>query len=135
LSGVHYWYIDPRSKTVSARPEAPSDTVQFEVPAVVINDCTKLRMFSVWSASKRLKILLPSKEGLAAINLWFTLLDLYELDFFPLLNNLSWRSIAVRLRRWREPVQVVILLLRRVLLRERFSVARIYPLERPQPRA
>jgi hypothetical protein len=108
---------------------APStEWVVFEVHAIVLNDCAKLRMFSVWTASKRLKIHLPCAAALRDANLWFTLLDLYETDLLPIVRNFSARSLAVRLRRWREPVEVGRILLRRVFLRERFSVSRIYPL-------
>jgi len=31
------------------------------------------------------------------------------------------------MRRWREPVEVANILLRRIFLRQRFSVSRIYP--------
>jgi hypothetical protein len=99
------------------------------VHAAVVNDCAKLRMFSVWSASKRLKIHLQSADALRDANLWFTLLDLYEVDVLPVSRNFSMRALGVRARRWREPVEVANILLRRLLLRERFSVSRIYPVD------
>ncbi|MGO9988388.1 MAG: MBL fold metallo-hydrolase [Steroidobacteraceae bacterium] len=126
-TGVHLWRVDPRRATVSIVHETPPDTVIFEVHGTVVNDCAKHKMFSVWTASKRLKIHLPCAAALAYANFWFTMLDLYETDLLPIRNNFSLRSLAVRLRRWREPVEVGNLLLRRVLLRQRFSVSRIYP--------
>jgi UDP-MurNAc hydroxylase len=126
-TGVRHWLIDPKRREVSIVEAAPPDLVQFEVHALVVNDCAKLKMFSVWTASKRLTIRLPSAAALKPANLWFTLLDLYETDSLPIARNLSLRSLAVRARRWREPVEVVNILLRRVFLRERFSVSRIYP--------
>jgi hypothetical protein len=87
-------------------------------------------MFSVWTASKRIKIHLPSTGALRDANLWFTLLDLYEIDVLPLSKNFSLRALGVRLLRWREPVEVVVIMMRRLFLKQRFSVSRIYPLEK-----
>lgn len=39
------------------------------------------------------------------------------------------RSLAVRLRRWREPVELVALLLRHALLRRPATIASLYPLK------
>jgi UDP-MurNAc hydroxylase len=125
-AGAHLWRADPHRREVSVVTDLPADTIAVDVHAVVLNDCTTLKMFSVWSASKRLTIHLPSAGALPLLNLWFTLLDLYETDFLPLRKNFSLRSLGVRLRRWREPVEVATILARRVFLRERFSVGRIY---------
>jgi hypothetical protein len=97
----------------------------------VLNDCARLKMFSVWTASKRIKIRLPAVGALRHANLWFTLLDMYEVDVLPIHKNLSLRSLCVRMRRWREPVEVARILLRRILFRQRFSVSNIYPLQKP----
>jgi hypothetical protein len=86
-------------------------------------------MFSVWSASKRLKIKLPSPSSLSAANRWLTFLDLYELDAFPLQLNFTPRALAIRLLRWREPVELASLLLRRTLLRRPLTMASLYPVK------
>jgi hypothetical protein len=99
----------------------------FKVHAAVLNDCAQHRMFSVWTASKRLSIRLPSAADLRFVNAWMTVLDLYEVDLLPLRNSLSARSLMMRLRRWREPVEMARLVLRRLILREPFSVRSIYP--------
>jgi len=125
--GVHHWRVDPRRAQVSVVGPPPRDTVVLEVHAVVVNDCAKQKMFSVWTASKRIKIHLPSAAALPHANMWFTLFDLYETDSLPIWKNLRLRALAVRIRRWREPVEVGNLVFRRVFLRERFSVSRIYP--------
>lgn len=127
-AGAQHWLIDPSRRQITPIGEAPRDCVVFEVHAAVLNDCVRHRMFSVWTASKRIRIRLPSAAALSQVNLWFALLDLYEVDLLPLRRNLAPRALAVRIRRWREPVEVLGLLLRRILLRERFSVSRIYPL-------
>jgi UDP-MurNAc hydroxylase len=126
-TGSHLWVVNPKRGEISAVESAPPDTLAFEVHAVVVNDCVAHRMFSVWTASKRLKIHLPSAAHLAQANLWFTLLDLYETDLLPIAKNFSLRALSVRARRWREPVEVANILLRRIFLRERFSVSRVYP--------
>jgi UDP-MurNAc hydroxylase len=128
--GQHHWVIDPARRAVEVCDAAPPQAVQFEVHAAVINDCAQFRMFSVWTASKRIKIRLPDAGALRHVNFWFMVLDLYEVELLPLRRNLSLRALAVRARRWREPVEVANIVLRRVFLRQRFAVERIYPLER-----
>jgi UDP-MurNAc hydroxylase len=126
--GIHHWLADPRrGAALRLDSTKPADLVVIAVHATVLNDCATHKMFSVWTASKRLKIHLPSAAALSDANLWFTLLDLYETDTLPLLHNLTLRALAVRMRRWREPVEVANILLRRLFLRERFSASRIYP--------
>jgi len=126
--GAHHWCIDPLRGEITVVEEPPAECVVFEVHAAVLNDCARQRMFSVWSASKRIKIHLPSVDALRHANLWFTLLDLYEVDMLPLRKNFSLRALGVRLRRWREPLEVANIVFRRLFLRQRFSVSRIYPL-------
>jgi hypothetical protein len=125
--GAQHWLVDPLRGMVSIVQSVPPDTVVYEVHAGVLNDCARLKMFSVWTASKRLKIRLPSADALSRINLWFTLFDMYETDLLPIARNFTWRALGVRLRRWREPVEVANILWRRIFLRQRFSVSRIYP--------
>ena len=86
-------------------------------------------MFSVWSASKRLRISLPHAAALADVQRWFTLLDLYELETFPVARNFSARSLGVRVRRWREPVELLRLSAKRLLRRKPLSIAALYPIK------
>jgi UDP-MurNAc hydroxylase len=130
-AGERHWLVHPKRGEVSVVEALPPEAVRFDVHAVVVNDCAKQKMFSVWTASKRLKIHLPSAGALKQANLWFTLLDLYETDLLPIAKNFELRALAVRARRWREPVEVANILLRRVFLRQRFSVSRIYPVISP----
>jgi UDP-MurNAc hydroxylase len=127
--GPHCWLVDPRRAQVEEVPEAPPGWAVLETHAAVLRDCTRNRMFSVWSASKRLKIILPQASALSGVQRWFTILDLYELDVFPLRRNFAPRSLGIRLRRWREPVELARLLLRRVLLRKPLNVATLYPVK------
>jgi UDP-MurNAc hydroxylase len=132
-TGMHCWNVDP-GRGIAAEIASPSDdSVVLTVHAAVLNDCANHRMFSVWTASKRLRIRLPSAAALSQVNLWFTLFDLFETDLLPLRKNLSPRSLGVRIRRWREPLEVANILFRRVAFREKFSVARIYPLGAVEP--
>lgn len=128
-SGSRFWRIDPLAAAVTELAGPPADEVVFDVHAAVLRDCTRNRMFSVWSASKRLRIKLPAPPALAVATRWLTILDLYELDTFPLALNFSPRSLAIRLRRWREPVELASLLVRRALLRRPSSIASLYPLK------
>lgn len=128
-SGSRFWRVDPVPGAVTELPGPPAGEVVFEVHAAVLRDCTRNRMFSVWSASKRLRIKLPAPQALAVATRWLTILDLYELDTFPLALNFSPRSLAIRLRRWREPVELAALLVRRALLRRPTTIASLYPLK------
>jgi UDP-MurNAc hydroxylase len=127
--GPHCWLVDPRRARVERLREAPPDCAVLETHAAVLRDCTRQRMFSVWSASKRLKIILPQASALSGVQRWFTIFDLYELDTFPLRRNLAPRSLGIRLRRWREPVELARLVVRRVLLRKPLSIATLYPMK------
>jgi UDP-MurNAc hydroxylase len=126
--GVHHWLADPlRGACLLPESPTPSESIVIDVHATVLNDCAAHKMFSVWTASKRLKIHLPCAASLSDVNLWFTLLDLYETASLPLVRNFTFRALAVRVRRWREPVEVANILLRRILFRRRFSASRVYP--------
>ena len=83
------------------------DEVDFEIEchARIINDCTQIRMFSTWGASKRLKIRLREDAALPKVGKLLTLLDAHEHHLLPLHSNLSLRSLGVRTRRWREAAE------------------------------
>jgi UDP-MurNAc hydroxylase len=129
VRGTRNWLVDPKRGIVEELAAVPPGWASFELHAAVLRDCTELKMFSVWSASKRLRIRLPSAESLPHVQRWFTILDLYELEVFPLALNFSPRSLAIRARRWREPVELALLVLRRVLLRRPLTVAALYPVK------
>ncbi len=127
--GTHHWLVEPAERRVSRCEGASEDVLVFEVHATVVNDCTKLKMFSVWSASKRLRIHLPSAGALRDVNVWLTIVDLFEVDVLPLRRNFGRRALCIRLRRWREPMELAKILWKRLFFGERFSVSRIYPLK------
>ena len=126
--GKHNWMVDTSNGTIKALVEYSHDFVVIETPALVLNDCCKLRLFSTWTPSKRLKIHLPSPEHLKLVNTLFLLLDFYELEMLPLRKNLSLRSLSVRLRRWREIVEVLNLFLKHRLLKRPFIIANLFAL-------
>lgn len=126
--GEHNWLLNMRTGKVEALEDTNEAFIVVETPALVLNDCTRNWMFSVWAASKRLKIVLSSTDQLKTVNALFALLDFYELETLPLWKNFSWRSLGVRLRRWREVVEVGRLLLKHIVLRRPFKVTGLYPL-------
>jgi UDP-MurNAc hydroxylase len=126
--GEHNWLVDMEAGKVEVMTGAGDDCVVVETPALVLNDCTKIWMFSVWSASKRLKIYLPSPDHLRTVIALFLLLDFYELETLPLRKNFTWRSLGVRLRRWRDVVEVGRLFLKHMVLGRPFEMASLYAL-------
>jgi UDP-MurNAc hydroxylase len=129
--GEHNWLVDMASGKVEETTAAGDDTV-IEVPALVLNDCAKVRMFSVWTASKRLRIHLPSRERLKSLSIFLQLLDMYELDLLPLRKNLSLRAVSISLRRWREFIEMGGMVLKYVVLRRPIDIAALYTLPATQ---
>ena len=83
-------------------------------------------MFSVWTASKRLKIFSETAD-LADVVFFFYLLDLYETDFFPLRKLLNLRSLRIGIRRWRELGELARMLVKHWIIKKPFKVADLYP--------
>jgi UDP-MurNAc hydroxylase len=133
-AGAHCWVLD--FARAQARPAAAPDPAGpvIDIPVVVFNDCVRIRMFSVWSASKRLRIHLRSPAELAIANGLFALLDFFELDMLPLRRNFTLRALAVRARRWRDAVEAAVLIGRHRVLRKPFDVASLYELPVNQSR-
>lgn len=125
---THRWYVEPSTRTIKAVDEDVEGVAIIEVPPRVINDCSTIRMFSAWTPSKRLKIVLPEPKALGAVKLFFTLVDAYELDHLPLQRNLSPRSLSVYLRRWREAAEAGRLVIRHKVMRRPFDIPALYPL-------
>ena len=110
-------------------PAPPTGCVIFDVHPSILRDCARQKMFSVWSASKRLKIMLPSAAALSVAVRWFTVLDLYELDMLPLARNLALRSLVIRARRWREALELARVLVRRTVTRRPLTMETLYPVK------
>ncbi|MEJ0087419.1 MAG: MBL fold metallo-hydrolase [Pseudomonadota bacterium] len=132
-AGAHCWVLDFATATVRRADQPDPGGPVIDVPVTVFNDCVCVRMFSAWTASKRLRIRLRSPAELAVANGVFSLLDFYELDMMPLRRNFSLRSLGVRARRWRDAVEAVVLLTRHRLLGKPFDVASLYELPAADP--
>jgi UDP-MurNAc hydroxylase len=126
--GERCWVVDLGARKITVATGPAPDCVTLETPAVVVNDCTKLRMFSVWGASKRLRIHLPSARDMRLAMALFSLLDLYELETLPLARNFTLRSLGVRLRRWRDVVEGARIFFKHVVLRRPIDLASLYPM-------
>ena len=125
---VQCWVLDLARGKVRRTDVPHASGPVIDIPALVFNDCVGNRMFSVWSASKRLRIRLRSLADLAIANRMFALLDFYELDMLPLRRNFSPRALGVRARRWRDAVEALALLFKHRLLGKPFDVAALYEL-------
>ena len=129
--GVSHWYVDLARREIGVWDEPQPTDVIVEVHAIVMNDCTRGRMFSTWTPSKRLRIHLADRRHLTDFFVFLMLLDWYELDMLPLRKNLSRRALGVWLRRWRDLIEVAAVAIRAAILRRRPSVADLYPVDAP----
>ena len=126
--GYKYWLVDFTARQIrELEKEEPADFT-VELHATVLNDCTRKMMFSVWPPSKRLKIRLSDKERISDAVFLLYLLEFYETDFFPLTKNLEWRSLSMRIRRWRDAVEFLNVLFNYKLRKKQFKVADLYPI-------
>jgi UDP-MurNAc hydroxylase len=101
----YYWLLDFRQhkiKTLSAPIDA---TLTIQIPALVINDCCRKRMFSTWGPSKRLRIRLAPEASWVDVRIFLSLLDAWENEYLPLWKHLQPRYVGIWLRRWREFVE------------------------------
>jgi hypothetical protein len=120
-----WWLLDfdeGRIRTeVTRRPD-----VVFRTAAAILNDCCRIRMFSTWSASKRLRIALAEPEMVRRSSGFLQLLDLFELGFLQPANHFTRRSLINRALRWREPLDAVGYL--RAARRAHGAAVELYPL-------
>ena len=124
--GEHFWLIDTLTMDIKILKNNDNVYPTIKTPALVLNDCCKQKMFSTWAASKLLKIFLPAPSQLKSINIFFMLLDLYELDTLPLMKNFTLRSVSVRLLRWREIVEAVHMIFKYAILKRPFIIKNLY---------
>lgn len=124
--GEHRWLLDPPSKKVEeVAPETTADIV-IRVPALVINDCVRRKMFSVWSASKRLEIELKNESDLGGLQALLGFLDFYENEGLPLKSNFSRRNFPIWLSRWREAAEAARLVLVYKVFRKKLVISELY---------
>jgi len=98
---THQLFVDFYTNNVGEYKGNERFPIEIECHATVINACTAKKMFSVWGASKRLKIYCR-EDNLKTVNVFFLLLEGYELDLLPIAKNFSFRHLTIYLRRWRE---------------------------------
>lgn len=123
-----YWLLDLKRKEVCEATANTPTPVIICVPALVLNDCTRKQMFSVWTASKRLLVRFPNGEALASISAFFYLLDAYEQDFFPIHLHLTHRYLSIWLKRWREFVELGRLIVKYKILKKAFRPSELFPI-------
>ena len=124
--GEHkYWLVHPAANRIAEVDDDRAGHIVITVSALVINDCVRKRMFSVWTPSKRLQIRLRG-VSMWKVGLLLNLFDLYENDGLPLWRNLRPRSLQIWLRRWREPVSYLQAAIGLKVTRRVRSVANLY---------
>ena len=123
-----YVELNFKKKTIEYFDEYDtSGKIVIESPNKVFNDCSMRKMFSVWTASKRLLIQVENEDDLERVLLLFRVLDLYELEYFPLFSQaISIRSITTRLPRWREILEFVLVVGKVKLAKKKFSLSQEY---------
>jgi UDP-MurNAc hydroxylase len=134
--GRKFFLVDFRQKRIAEADQSADADFAIDVHALVLNDCVRKRMFSSWSAGKRLRFEVPESEtSLDKVSGFLTLLDYYENDGLPLRKNLPPRQLGVRLRRWREVAEAGRLVLRHKIMRKPFVISELYPVEPHTARA
>ena len=116
--GERFWRVDFRTRRVEEVAESAirADDLRIAVPALVVNDCCRKRMFSAWTPSKRLRIRLGT-ASLNQLDLLLNVLDLHEHDRLPLRRLFGWRSLTIWRRRWREPIDLISALVKLKIMR------------------
>jgi hypothetical protein len=123
--GEHLWLLDAPNKRVAEIDDITEAETVIRVPAIVINDCVRRKMFSVWSASKRLEIEL-NEQGLTKLQALLGFLDFYENEGLPLRNNFSRRNFPIWLSRWRETVEAIRMVFVYKVFGRKFVVSELY---------
>lgn len=124
--GEKFWLVDfPAKKVLDLGADTDDVDLKITIPAIVLMSCVRQKMFSVWSASKRLEIEIV-RGGLSKLNALLGFLDFYENEGLPLRSNLRPRNAAIWLRRWREAAEAVRLVVRHKILRRKFVISELY---------
>jgi UDP-MurNAc hydroxylase len=97
------WKIDVHANSVmpATREEYLSSDMRIEMPAIMLRQSLRMNMFSQAGISKRVKWIV-TKQSVTLLGFFMLMLDFEEYDLIPLRRNLSWRSLRVWSRRWRE---------------------------------
>jgi UDP-MurNAc hydroxylase len=106
------WLVDFENWTLLREvTETDVPDMEISVHANVLRDCCQKRMFSVFTASKRLHFHLYRKRALRGFFIFNQLMDMYESDYFPVRLWFRRRFVVNWLRRWREVAFYVVLLI------------------------
>lgn len=124
--GEHLWLLDVPNKKIAELTEETDADIIITVPALVLNDCVRRKMFSVWSASKRLEIELKNEKSLSKLQGLLGFLDFYENEGLPLKSNFSPRNFPIWLSRWREAAEAVRLVLVYKVFRKKLVISELY---------
>jgi UDP-MurNAc hydroxylase len=121
------WIVDFGSRRVFESASAPERAaLVVQVHSAVLKDCVEKRMFSVFTASKRLHVRV-AKGRMGDFFMLTTLLDMYEYGYFPLRRCFNPRFAMAWLRRWREVVMYAGMATRMILARGRDPLAIAIP--------
>jgi UDP-MurNAc hydroxylase len=97
-----FWVADFGERRVYEAETLPENyALHIQVPAAVLRDCIRRRLFASWSAGKRVSIHV-ARGHVRDYLVFFQLLDMFECEFFPMRRMLSRRFLRVWSRRWRE---------------------------------
>lgn len=124
--GEHLWLLDVPNNRIAELAEREDCDLVITVPALVLNDCVRRKMFSVWSASKRLEIEMDDDAGLPKLQSLLGFLDLYENEGLPFRSNFSRRNFPIWVSRWREAVEFFRLVLVYKVFRKKFVISELY---------
>jgi hypothetical protein len=81
--------------------EYAASDMRIEMPSIILKQALTMNMFAHAGISKRTRWL-ATTDAMDLLGFFMFMLDLQEYELIPLRRNLSWRSIRVWLRRWRE---------------------------------
>jgi UDP-MurNAc hydroxylase len=100
---VDIWKIDLHARRLEAasNEEYAASDMRIEMPAIILKQALKMNMFAHAGISKRTRWL-ATRDAMDLLGFFMFMLDLQEYELIPLHRNLSWRSIRVWIRRWRE---------------------------------
>ncbi|MGB7069795.1 MAG: MBL fold metallo-hydrolase [Pyrinomonadaceae bacterium] len=126
IDGEKFFLLDcSDKKVVNLESEIDDVDLKITVPAIVLMSCVRQKMFSVWSASKRLEIEIV-RGDLSKLQALFSCLDFYENEGLPLRNNFSPRNLWIWLSRWREGLEAGQLIIRHKVFRRKFVISELY---------
>lgn len=120
-----YWLVEPSTRRVTETADPGAGQVIISVNAMVLNDCVRKRMFTVWAPSKRLRVRLNG-AAMWQMRLFFQMLNLYDNEELPLWRALRPRSLAIWRRRWREPLSIASAVIGLKITRRHRSIASLY---------